>query len=145
MVQNSEDIKLKIPKGCHGHDLQELMYKFVNWFALANERRDKYTKEVEDQKLHIDFIEAQAIKMIEEKCLNENIKMTSDVKRAHVFNKEVILNAVPTSVYEEKKKLLEKKYKLSQIESKVKELERLISVCQSSLSFDRQEAIMQRQ
>ena len=67
-----KELKLAIPPGCHGHDLQELMYKFVNWFALANEKRDRLAYDVSEQKLIVELTEAEALLLVEESINNAN-------------------------------------------------------------------------
>lgn len=134
-----EKAELKIPAGCHGHDLQELMYKFVNWYSLANERRDKISYEVSQQKLIVELTEAQAIISVDDDAKTANEKLTTDIRKSRMLTRKVKIGEEEISPYDQRERLILLQSELNNIEAKVKDLDRLIIVCQSGLSFDRQE------
>jgi len=135
--------KLEIPEGCHGHDLQDLMYRFVNWFSLANEKRDNLSYELSQQEIYLELVEAEALLIVDKEIIENNEgRVSADIKKARALIKPVVIDNNTTTLYEQKKILAQKEYELNKMLSKVREIERLISVCQSGLSFDRQEAAM---
>lgn len=134
---------LKIPKGIVGTQLKTLMYDFVSYLSNLNEERDKAEFARNRQRNIVDAIKDIALQYISHD--EELKKKTDSIKKSHIHTYIVKHPATkePTTLFEEKEKLALLELDYSVANSKVRQLETLIQVCRSGLSFDKSELNLQ--
>jgi len=126
----SNILDLSIPAGSHGNDLVELLYRFGNALPLVNERRDVLERQIGVQEILVESLQARAY---------TGIDGTINDKKNGSLHLEVNIDGVNTTVIDEKKKLNDIRYQYNRAKSRVKEIEKLIDICRSCLSYDKAE------
>ena len=136
---SDKPIELKIPEGITGVALKELMYRFVSYLATFNEYRDRADYKRSSQKTVVEHVRDLATIDINSDPDMKNF--TSPVKTSYIDDRPVqhpILKT-ETTYMKEKQLLTDLEFKLSRANSRVRELELLVQVCRSGLSYDKNE------
>ena len=156
MVKESYE-SLKVPANAHGEALKQLQIKFVNMLPNLNDEKDRAALMVSARKARIEDITAEAIMHIKD---SEEFKATKSTVQSKVLNAMVrnyeaeveyqealdkdsvadkVGNAVKTTVSIEEHRLNIDQFKFSRAKSRCEELDQLLWVCRSGLSFDKSE------
>jgi len=146
---------LRVPADAHGAALKKLQIKFVNLLPVLNEEKDRAALAVSARKARIEDIWAEAVLAVKEtedfksskstvqaKVLNamiRNYKVQVDYQESlddNTFgNKEGDMLVTDVSIEEHMLNI--DQYKFSRAKSRCEELDQLLWVCRSGLSFDK--------
>ena len=140
---SKQGVDLRIPEGITGVALKELMYRFVSFLATINEHRDGVEYRRNQQKVVVDHVKDLAMQGING---DEDLKgLTNPAKASHLHTYSVQhpTSNDKTTYADERNKLMELEFRLARANSRVRELESLIQVCRSGLSYDRNELSVQ--
>ncbi len=138
-----EDSISEINKTLHGAALKEKLFELTSRMSRLNELLDKATFKVGIQKRKVDLVESISMQsLIKQEKSGETTKIPATLKSYYLENNIVTLDEYEmkqTSLYKEKIELEHLQYVLNRFKSTYELIKTTIMVCQSSLSFDREE------
>lgn len=151
---------LQVPVDAHGGALKALQIKFVNLLSSLNEGKDRAALAVSARKARIDDITAEAIMHIKDSDSFRATKSTVQSKVLNAMVREYVARVdyqatlddespasehsikegeIETSVSIEEHMLNLDQFRYARARSRCDELDQLLWVCRSGLSFDKTE------
>jgi hypothetical protein len=132
-------MKFQIPLGISGSALKELLFKYVNYLSTLNEERNRIAYQRDRQKVVVDVIKDLALQLVGQDSAFRSLPVSLKSAHASMYKVKHPITGDMTTLFEERMKLTKLDYALSRANAKVRELETMINVCRSALSFDKAE------